>query len=81
MIPAINEQKFHILIVMLLGCCFHSNNDFLKLQSPLSTTPAINYRRCLSYWRLFAGVIVTGDKFIAGVMESLQSRTRPIIYQ
>jgi hypothetical protein len=41
---------------------------FAIISSPLSTIPAINYR---SYWQLIiAGVFVTGDKLIAGVMES-----------
>jgi hypothetical protein len=42
-----------------------------------SLSPAIIYRRCRCY-QLFiiAGVVVTGDKLLAGVMESMKSRAR-----
>jgi hypothetical protein len=42
--------------------------------SPALLLPTINYHRCSCYWRvanIVAGV-VTGDKLIAGVMESMK---------
>jgi hypothetical protein len=41
--------------------------------------PAINYRRCQCYRRFItAGVIVTSDKLIAGVMGSMKIRNRAL---
>jgi hypothetical protein len=53
----------------------------------LFLTPAINYRPCHCYWRkiiasrfywclIIVGVLVTDDKLIAGVMESMKIKNK-----
>jgi hypothetical protein len=65
---------------MLLSCCLHSYMDFdfvATVSSPISLTLAINYRRCHCYRQLIiSGVIVTGNKLIAGVMELIKIRDK-----
>jgi hypothetical protein len=45
----------------------------------VSSLLAINYRRCRCYRRLIiAWIIVTGKKFIAGVMESMKIQDKAL---
>jgi hypothetical protein len=82
-----DRKLFSCFVEMLLGCYLHWYNifsimftmrcrqaDFVaSVSSPLSLTPTINYRQCYCYWRLMiVGVIVTSDKLIACVMESMK---------
>jgi hypothetical protein len=76
---------------MLLGCCLHYYKDFsvFMCREADFVTSVSYYPRCCCYRRLiilgvvitcdnYAGVVVSGDKLIAGVMEGLITSVKDI---
>jgi hypothetical protein len=65
----------------MLGCCLHSYNDFLlmftlrcgqaDIVATVSSTVSTFHRKLT-----IAGVVVTAEKLIAGVMESMKIREK-----